>query len=222
MRDTSQVPLRTYDPATWSALRAAGRARRVPRGEVLLSEGDVSDFVVLIEEGALKIAVTAENGSVTVLAIRRAGEMVGEFAAVENRRRCATVTALDPSTVVIVGGSKLRATLDSRPETAVVLLRNAIARLHEADRRRAEFGSYDVAERIRRVLSELAHLFRAEGAPACLPVLVPLVQQDLAGLAGASREATARVLRKLRETGVVRTERSRITVLRPDLLGESA
>src|SRR5439155_11484187 len=138
------------------------------------SEGDASDFVGLIEEGEVKITVTAENGCVTVLAIRRAGEIVGEFAAVGKRPRCATVTALQPSRVVIVSAPKLRAMLDGRPETAIVLLRNAIARLHEADRRRVDFGSYDVAERTRRVLSDLGHLFRAEGTPAPLPSLPPL------------------------------------------------
>lgn len=211
-------PLRTRDPATWAALRRGGLLRRVERGSVLLHEGDDSDYVVLIEDGALKVVALAENGNVVVLAVRRAGDMVGDFAAVESGPRSASLVAVQRSTVVIVTAASLMGVMRARPESAFALLRATVARITEGDRRRVEFSSYEVGERIRRVLLELVCLFRAEGADDDSPVLIPLIQQDLASLASASRESTARVLRRLRARGVVRTARGRILVVHPDRL----
>jgi CRP-like cAMP-binding protein len=212
------VPLRNRDPETWAALRKGGLPRRVERGSVLLHEGDASDYVVLIEDGSLKVVAIAENGTEVVLAVRRSGDIVGDFAAVESRPRSASLVALQRSTVVIVTATTLRATLRQRPEAAMSLLRSTVWRINEGDRRRIECSSYEVPERIRRVLVELVEMFRPEGQDDAVPVLIPLIQQDLASLSAASRESTARVLRRLRERGIVQTARSRILVVRPDLL----
>jgi CRP-like cAMP-binding protein len=218
MPDVGAVPLRSRDPETWAALRRGGLIRRVERGSVLLHEGDASDYVVLIEDGSLKVVAIAENGTEVVLAVRRAGDIVGDFAAVESRPRSASLVALQRSTVVIVTAATLRTTLRHRPEAAMSLLRSTVWRINEGDRRRIECSSYEVPERIRRVLAELVDMFRPDGVAESVPVLIPLIQQDLASLAAASRESTARVLRRLREQGIVQTARSRILVLRPDLL----
>ncbi len=53
-------------------------------------------------------------------------------------------------------------------------------------------------------------------------ITVALSQHDPAGATGSSREAVARVLRRLRKSGGIVTQRRRITVLRPDLLREGA
>lgn len=49
-----------------------------------------------------------------------------------------------------------------------------------------------------------------------------LTQSELAGSVGASREAVARLLKALRERGVVRTGRRGIVVVRPDVLRQMA
>jgi CRP-like cAMP-binding protein len=80
-----------------------------------------------------------------------------------------------------------------------------------------------VASRVARLLLDLADRF---GSPAPdgsgTTITVALSQHDLAGATGSSREAVARALRRLRESGGIVTERRRITVLRPDLLREVA
>src|SRR5439155_22838597 len=95
MPDLAAVPLRTRDPETWAALRRGGLIRRVERGSVLLHEGDASDYVVLIEDGSLKVVAIAENGTEVVLAVRRAGDIVGDFAAVGGPPRSASPGAFE-------------------------------------------------------------------------------------------------------------------------------
>jgi CRP-like cAMP-binding protein len=78
-----------------------------------------------------------------------------------------------------------------------------VDRLREADRRRAEFGAADAPSRIARLLVEVAD---HDG-------LVALTQEELAAMAGTSRESVARALAELRAGGLVTTERRRIAIL---------
>jgi CRP-like cAMP-binding protein len=219
MPASGEPPLRIRDPAGWHALRSVGVARRLARGETLVNEGDQSTFVVLVDSGALKVVGVAANGQTAVLAVRREGDVVGEFAALSGRPRSASLVAVEPSVVVIVNAARLLSALERRPRTALALVQSAVARINEADRRRVEYVSYTMPERIRLVLHDLTELFRrGDSGGGDRPVVIPLVQHDVASLAGASREATARVLRQLREDRTVETGRSRIVVLRPDRL----
>jgi CRP-like cAMP-binding protein len=226
---TSMYPsLRVRDPVAWQSLRAAGVTRRLPRGGELTEEVDQCSVVVLVESGALKEVGVAENGQTAVLAVRRAGEVIGELATSGGRPRAASLVAIEQSVIVTVHASRLLQVLRRRPRTALALMQSAVARINESDRRRVEYVSYPMPERIRLVLRDLARHFTPEGpaepaepADAYPVAVIPLAQQDVASLAGASREATARVLRRLREEGTVETGRSRIRVLRPDRLIES-
>jgi CRP/FNR family transcriptional regulator, cyclic AMP receptor protein len=212
-----RLPDRSRDPVAWQMLSDIGVRRVLAPGAVLSTDAERGGVVVLVEDGAVKVVGVAENGNMAVLAVRSAGGLIGELAFVTPERHLTSVIGLLPATVVTVPATRLSAALQSRPTNALLLLNSVTARVHEADRRRVEYASYSVPERICRVLVDLADQFRFNGGLGGRTV-IPLVQQDLAGLAGASREATAKVLRRLREAGAIRTQRSRIVILRTDLI----
>jgi CRP-like cAMP-binding protein len=64
---------------------------------------------------------------------------------------------------------------------------------------------------------ELAHVFGA--AP---PVSIPLIQEDIAALAGTSRATVNRVLRDAERRGIVELRRGRTVLLDPDALARLA
>jgi CRP/FNR family cyclic AMP-dependent transcriptional regulator len=211
-----RLPDRARDPIAWQMLSDMGMRRVLAPGAVLSTDAERGGVVVLVEDGAIKVVGVAENGNMAVLAVRSSGSLIGELAFVTPERHLTSVIGLLPATVVTVPAARLSAALQTRPTNALLLLNSVTARVHEADRRRVEYASYSVPERICRVLVDLADQFRFNGGLG--RTVIPLVQQDLAGLAGASREATAKVLRRLREAGAIRTQRSRIVILRTDLI----
>lgn len=204
------------------ALHRLGTVKEYRAAEFLFRQGDASDHVVAIRSGTAKIVATADSGYETVLAIRSVGEVVGEFAAFDLRRRSASVVAITPMQCLVVPGVAFRGYLRAQPDLALAMLSTLVDRLRESDRRRVEFGAYDVTSRISRLLLELAARHGAatkerhggEGTT----ITLALSQQDLAGAVGASREAVARILQHLREQGAIATGRRRIVVLRPDVL----
>ena len=75
---------------------------------------------------------------------------------------------------------------------------------------------YDALDdRVHRLLAELA---RTYGDGSWAPVVVPLTQEDLAGLVGATRPSVNHVLQGLASRGLVALGRGRITVLDPQAL----
>src|SRR5215471_20151548 len=76
-----------------SALFARGRRRRYVRHTRVFCEGDPSDFVLVIAEGRVKLAVTTEDGDESLLGVRGPGDLVGELAALDSKSRMATAIA---------------------------------------------------------------------------------------------------------------------------------
>lgn len=192
-----------------------GRPVRFLPGERLFSQGETSDHIAIIVAGIVKITAATASGRETLLGLRGAGELVGELAAVDGSPRSATVCALDRVEARLVPAATFRHFLCTHPDALMAVLAVVITRLREADRRRLEFAEYDVPERVRLLLSELIQTHGQPTTDGTVIIGLPLSQQEIAGATGASREAVAKALRRLREDGIVTTGRRRITVHKP-------
>jgi CRP/FNR family cyclic AMP-dependent transcriptional regulator len=196
-------------------LLALGRARSYPRNARVFTEGELSDFVVVVVDGRIKVLASTSDGTEAVLGIRAPGALVGELAAFDGGPRTASAIALDPLSVRVISADEFREFVARSPGAALELIRMLMSRLREGDRRRVEFGAYDATSRVARLLCDLAaeHTRRPDGT-----VEVRLAQHELAGLVGASRESVARALAVLRERSLVRTGRGTVTIVDPESL----
>jgi len=209
--------LRELPPDGRTVLRQAGTARRFRAGAVLFHQGDPSRHVVLIETGWAKITVSGRHGSEALLAIRGAGDIVGELSAIDGRPRFATVTALTPISATVLSAERLEQCMDAEGPIARALLRHLAANLRESDRRRALHGASNGDARVIGLLQELVERNGVRTGEGIM-INLPLSQKDLADAVAASREVVARTMRVLRGRQVVVTRRRQIVVLRPDLL----
>jgi CRP/FNR family transcriptional regulator, cyclic AMP receptor protein len=200
-----------------TALEAIGRRRRFPRGVALFREGDDAGAVYVVLEGWVKITVFGPEGREVLLALRGAGDLIGELSVLGDEGRSATVTAADEVDTIAVPGAAFRAWAERHPRIALALLRLSTERLFAADRRAIDFASFDVLGRVARRLGELAETTGRQ-APDGLEIAVPLTQEELAGWTGASREAVSRALSTLRALGWIAVERRRITILDAEAL----
>jgi CRP/FNR family transcriptional regulator, cyclic AMP receptor protein len=213
--------IRLREPRGWRLLADSGPRRLLDSGSSLIIDGETAGALMLIQAGAVKLVGVAENGTTATVAVRMAGSAVGAFGPSSGVRYYNSAVAVVPTTVVTVSAQRVRAVIQGCPSLAMSLLECLGAGLHEAYQRMVDRVSYDATARICRVLLELDACFGDGGHGPGRPTVIPLIQQDIAGLAGVSREATAKVLRALREAGAVRTMRSRIVVDRPDLITHS-
>jgi CRP/FNR family cyclic AMP-dependent transcriptional regulator len=200
-----------------AALRSRAVPRRFARGATIMHQGEVPGRVIVIERGRAKITAVTEDGTEVVLAFRGPGELLGELSALSREPRLASVRSLEPLDALALSAGDFDAFLEQHPRVALVILRVVIARLREADRQQIEMAAYQTLARVSRRLVELAERF-GEPAEDGLLITLPISQEELAGWAGASREATAKALRDLRELQLVETRRRHITVRDLDAL----
>lgn len=201
----------------WSALLGLGEEQSYPPRQVLLFQGAPSSYVMFITHGWTKVTVASSDGYEALLALRGPGDIIGESSALTGRRRSATVTALEPVRAVSVDCEHFIEFLAGSPDVSRALLALTSDRMRAADRRRLEFASMNVRKRLAALLIELART-NAKYTPDGVELLVPLSKQELAGSVGASREMVQRLLKELRDRGVVVTGRRTLRIVRMDVL----
>ncbi|MFI6703588.1 Crp/Fnr family transcriptional regulator [Streptomyces sp. NPDC050509] len=198
-------------PQDRAALLALGSLRTYAPGEAMLRERDTTTFVLALRSGWSVVSVDTDRGARLILALRGAGEVVGDLAAFDQGPRSATVTALGRVEATAVSGERFRSFLAARPHATSLIMRQLSARLRSADVERRSLASSSVLQRLAARLVELTERVGRPSGDGTV-VELPLPQHDLAAAIGATREAVAKALRLLREQDVVRTGNRRLTV----------
>jgi CRP/FNR family transcriptional regulator, cyclic AMP receptor protein len=201
-------------------LLSVARRRTFARNEVVFHRHDPADSLHLIAEGRFAVRVMTPLGESVTLALRGPGESFGEMALVGRGGgvRSATVVALEPAETFAVYRDDFHRLRDEHPAINEMLLEFLAAEVRLLDERLLEALYVPVERRVLRRLTELVLLYGdSEG-----PVEVPLTQEALAGLAGASRGALNRVLRREAQRGTVELRRGKTVVLDRDELARRA
>jgi len=202
----------TGESGAVALLRAEGRSRRFRTGATLFHEGDHSDWIGLVAKGRVKVSCFGADGRERLVAVVGPGELLGELSAIDGEPRSATATALEPLDVSVLTADEFVDLLEKNPSATLGILRSIIGRLRESDKRRVEFGALDTVGRVARLIVELAERY-GDDSDGVINIRLPLSQEELAGWAGASREAVVKALRQLRGRGWIETARREIRVL---------
>ncbi len=193
-----------------AALLDAGTPVRFEDDQILLVQGDAGDFLYVLTSGLVKIIVAAVSGAQTMLAIRARGDLVGEFALVDNRPRTATARAAGPVTALRVGGGAFLALADRSPAFRAAVTRCLLAKMRASDERRAAERVWDAKERLAQVLYDLGQKCAQPGSDGL--IRIPITQSELGDLAGVAVSTAERVLKDLRRQGAVSTRYREIAI----------
>ncbi|MFD0204077.1 MULTISPECIES: Crp/Fnr family transcriptional regulator [Saccharothrix] len=193
-------------PSEHEVLMATGVERDYLSGSVVCHEGEVTRHVLVVRRGLLRVTATTANGSEKVLAVRGAGDIVGERSAVDGRPRSATVRALGAVRALVLSAGSFASLCQRYPRIAWSVLIVVVARQRDTDRQRMQISG-TATQRVAAVLIDMA-LERGIADQG----VIALSQEDLAGIAGTSRESLVRVLRVLREEGIISTGRRKIDI----------
>jgi CRP-like cAMP-binding protein len=192
-------------------LLALGVRRVFAEDEALMLQGESDDRVMLLLRGRVKVTRTARGEYELLLAIRDAGDLLGELTFIDRQSRTATVTALEEVEALVVPSETLRGHLQSTPRVALVLLESVAGRFRDATVKRLEFAASDTLGRLAARIVELADRY-GEAAADGIAVAMPISHDELASWTGASRAGVAQSLQTMRELGWLTTERGRLTL----------
>jgi CRP-like cAMP-binding protein len=159
---------------------AASTERRLRRGDVVFTEGAVPEHLYVVVDGRIAIASKSEDGRESVFALMERGELFGEMGLLDGLGRSAEARALEPSEIIEIPYQPVKAAFDARPELLWGVVALLAGRLRSMDAQLADSVFLDVTGRTAKRLLDMA----GDEDDFVLPV----TQEELAGMVGASRE----------------------------------
>ena len=168
-------------PEALAAVSAAGEERQLIRGDVLFNEGDPPDSLYLVIRGRIAIAIANPiDRRESVVALMEPDDLFGEMSMLDNGPRSAMARALEPTTVLAIPFEPILAMFDQYPKLLWNVTRMLAQRIRVTDEALADSVFLDVTGRTAKRLLELA-----DGSDQ---FTLPVTQEELAGMVGASRE----------------------------------
>ena len=162
------------DDASLDRVAATAEERVLRRGDVLFSEGEESNTLYVVTEGRIAIANKSIDGRESVVALMEPGDLFGEMPLFDGLGRSAEARALEPSTVIEIPYAPVT------PAELWAVVRLLASRLRSMDESLADSVFLDVTGRTAKRLLELAD--------DSDEFTLPITQEELAGMVGASRE----------------------------------
>ena len=141
--------------------------------------------------------------------------MFGELSLLDGKPRSANVVATEATNLYMVRRSDFLQLLYKVPQIAVGLLAELASRLRKTDRKIEGLALLDVTSRISETLLQLADEQGEEQKTGIMLKNRPSHQQ-LANMAGTTRETVSRVLKRLESQGYITTRGRSIMVLREE------
>jgi len=189
----------------------------VPKGTVLFRAGDAASSFFVIEAGLVRVTRPFEQ-NVALVSIFGSGAVFGERGLVAQGPRTATADTLCDCTLTEIACADFADAATKVPDLWAWLARQLLQRNADLERRIFSMTHLRVERRILLLLAELADSMESVADAQRLP----LTQNDVATLVGATRETTSTTLNHLQRRGLLRLGRGVIEVFSVEALQAAA
>lgn len=194
------------------------RRRTYAPGTAIFREGDQGDALYVLGQGLVKLLKIDLVGHEKTLAILQSPEFFGEMAVVGRSTRSATALAVTPVTAFVLFSDEFTRLMAEYPAISLNVTTTLATRLRSMGDEAQVLSFKDAQGRVAYVLLRLyrSGLIDLEERRA----LVRLTHQELASLAGTSRETVTRALKTLEAEGVIETKPKEVFITDPEGLSE--
>jgi CRP/FNR family transcriptional regulator len=214
-----QVPLFQNAPDRALEISASAVRKRVYESDTtIFQEGDKGEALYILAQGLVKLSKVDLGGHEKTLAILQPPEFFGEMALVGESARSATAVTLNEVHAYLLFQDDFRKLIADFPSISLNLTATLAARLRGMDDESQILSYKDAQGRVAYVLLRLFHggvIEHDQQRP-----LVRLTHQELANLAGTSRETVTRALKALEGEGVIETRPKEVFILDAEGLEE--
>ena len=214
-----RVPLFQNAPERALEIATSAVRRRVyEAGSTIFQEGDKGEALYIIASGLVKLSKVDLEGHEKTLAILQTPEFFGEMALLGSSNRSATAVTLGEVHAYLLFNDDFRRLITDYPAISINLTNTIAARLRGVNDESQILSYKDAQGRVAYVLLRLYRegVVDLSGAHA----LVRLTHQELANIAGTSRETVTRALKALEDEGVIETRPREVLLKDPQGLEE--
>jgi CRP-like cAMP-binding protein len=186
-------------------------SREYEKGQIILLEESMGETFFIITRGTVKVTRLSDDGREVILAMLGESDFFGEMSLLDGEGRSANIVANENAEVMTLSRRDFLECLESYPKIAIALLEELAVRLRKSDQQIESLSLSDSEQRIGITLIRLAEergtIKRGNVIVHNLPF-----QQDIANMAGTSRETVSRTLKLLEDKKLVKRDGSDITI----------
>jgi CRP/FNR family transcriptional regulator, cyclic AMP receptor protein len=188
-----------------------GTSQKYKKGNIVVLEQESGAALFVIITGKVKVVRMDEDGREVILSMFGPGEFFGEMSLLDGLARSASVVATVKSELFMIHRRDFLELLNEFPTVTISLLAELAMRLRKADMQIKSLSLKDAEGRVASVMLILADdvgIFRKGKVEIDdLPL-----QQDIANMAGTSRETVSRMIHLFIEGGEVQMKGNKLII----------
>jgi len=182
------------------------------RGEIVLLAEETSKYMYIVKYGEVKVVQSSKNGRENILAFHHSGETFGELALLDGQTSPATVVAKEDCKVVVISREDFHRVLMLNQKVLRCLIEILSQKLRESWKIIQALKYTDAETRLKFILINLS-LSDGVQKPEGTLINTKVTHQDLAEMAGTSRETISRLISKLQQQQLLKVDAHRFTLL---------
>ena len=183
--------------------------RRFQKGEVILSEGSITENIGIVLSGMAVISCNDIWGNTSILGNVAPGSVFAEvYACIPGQPMLVTVSAVEDTSVLFMNVSRVLATCTNACPFHTRLVRNLLTVCAHKSLQLSQRIQHTSSKSIRgRLMSYFSECAKRSGSSS---FLIPYNRQQLADYLNVDRSAMCNELSKMQKDGVIEYERNRI------------
>lgn len=188
-----------------------GVRKKYKKGSIILLESESGAALFVIISGKVKIVRTDDDGREVILSILGENDFFGEMSILDGLARSASVVAITKTELFMIHRRDFLKLLQDFPAVAIALLKELTMRLRKADSQIKSLSLKDAAGRVANVILQLADDIGKIRKGRVEIDELPL-QQDLANMAGTSRETISRMVHMFIKKGYIDLQGNKLII----------
>lgn len=185
--------------------------RTYPKNKMILMEEDKGDTFFILDKGSVKVTRISEDGREIILSILHEGDFFGEMTILDGEARSANVVSLEETEVFVLHRTDFLDILEQYPRISVMILQELAGRIRKSDTLIESLSLGDAEERIGLTLLRIAEDQGIYKSGSVFIESLPY-QQEIANMAGTSRETVSRTLKMFEDQGLIEKEGHQLTI----------
>jgi len=193
------------------SLKVLCKPRNYLKNSMIILEEEYGDLVFVVKTGTIKITRVNDEGKEVILALLGPGEMFGELAILDGEARSANALAQENCELLAINKEDFLDILKNNFSVSYNVMFELAKRLRKSDQQIEALSLSDAEHRIGVSLLNLAEDMGVIRKGKVTIQNLPF-QQDIANMAGTSRETVSRVLKILEKKSMISKEGHKLVI----------
>jgi CRP/FNR family cyclic AMP-dependent transcriptional regulator len=190
------------------------KLREYAKGQIIFRQEDLGHTLYIILHGKVRVFRLTPSGLETTLTILGTGDLVGEFAVIDQQPRSASARAIGKCSLLQMSAETFLRHVHEQPNLALGLMHVLIAKTRWTAAYAETIARYDAAGRLLHILLLFNERFGEEQEAGQTYLLdLGLNQTDLASLVGVRREWVNRILQHWSKAKLIEYDGGKLMIL---------